>query len=279
MNSSMITATNTLSQLQKQMDVIGNNLANLDTTGYKSKQATFTDLLFNQINNQPIPQSMEIGRLTPIGIRQGAGAKLGQIQTNMQQGTFKSTSRDLDTAFQKEGQYYKVLVQKDNTSFVQYTRDGALYLTPVAKNEVMLVTSDGYPVLDEGNHPITIVGDASKYAINENGTMDVTMTNGAKKSYSLGVIQVNKPQFLEQKGGNLIGIPDNVQGVNVNSIVTNLTGQQRQQIAIGQRMLEQSNVDMSKEMTDLIGVQRAYQFQAKSITMADQMMGLINGIR
>jgi flagellar basal-body rod protein FlgG len=278
LNSSMITATNTLSQLQKQMDIISNNLANLDTTGYKSKQVTFTDMLFNQINNQP-NASAEKGRLTPMGIREGVGAKLGQVQTNMQQGSIKSTGRDLDTAFQKEGQYYKVLVQKDNTSSVQYTRDGALYLTPVAKNEEMLVTSDGYPILDESNHPITINGDASKYTIDQNGTLDVTMTNGTKNSYNLGVIQVNKPQFLEQKGGNLVGLPDNVNGVNANSILTNLTGQQRQQISIGQGMLEQSNVDMSKEMTDLVSAQRAYQFQARSVTMADQMMGLINGIR
>jgi flagellar basal-body rod protein FlgG len=275
MNSTMITATNTLSQLQKQMDIISNNLANLDTTGYKSKQATFTDLLFNQINNQSNANS-EIGRLTPMGIRQGVGAKLGQVQINMEQGALKPTGRDLDTALQKEGQYYKVLVQKDNTSTVQYTRDGAFYLTPVAQNEVMLVTSDGYPVLDENSQQITFSGDASKYTIDPNGRLDVTMTNGTRNSFNLGVIQVNKPQFLEQKGGNLVGLPDNVPGVDV---FTELTGQERQQISIGQRMLEQSNVDMSKEMTNLISVQRAYQFQAKSVTMADQMMGLINGIR
>jgi flagellar basal-body rod protein FlgG len=275
MNSTMITATNTLSQLQKQMDIISNNLANLDTTGYKSKQATFTDLLFNQINNQTDANS-EIGRLTPMGIRQGVGAKLGQVQINMEQGAIKPTGRELDTALQKEGQYYKVLVQKDNTSTVQYTRNGALYLTPVAQNEVMLVTSDGYPVLDENNQQITFSGDASKFTIDPNGRLDVTMTNGTRSSFNLGVIQVNKPQFLEQKGGNLVGLPDNVPGVNV---FTDLTGQERQQISIGQRMLEQSNVDMSKEMTNLINVQRAYQFQARSVTMADQMMGLINGIR
>jgi flagellar basal-body rod protein FlgG len=275
MNSTMITATNTLSQLQKQMDIISNNLANLDTTGYKSKQATFTDLLFNQINNQSNANS-EIGRLTPMGIRQGVGAKLGQVQINMEQGALKPTGRELDTALQKEGQYYKVLVQKDNTSTVQYTRDGAFYLTPVAQNEVMLVTSDGYPVLDENSQQITFSGDASKYTIDPNGRLDVTMTNGTRSSFNLGVIQVNKPQFLEQKGGNLVGLPDNVPGVDV---FTDLTGQERQQISIGQRMLEQSNVDMSKEMTNLISVQRAYQFQAKSVTMADQMMGLINGIR
>jgi flagellar basal-body rod protein FlgG len=275
MNSTMITATNTLSQLQKQMDIISNNLANLDTTGYKSKQATFTDLLFSQVNNQPLANA-EKGRLTPMGIRQGVGAKIGQVQIDMQQGSLKPTGRDLDTALQKEGQYYKVLVQKDNTSSVQYTRDGAFYLTPVAENEVMLVTSDGYSVLDENNQPITITRDASKFKIDPNGMLEVTMTNGSKSSYNLGVIQVNKPQFFEQMGGNLMGLPDDVTGVEV---FTNLTGAARQQISIGQGMLEQSNVDMAKEMTNLVSVQRAYQFQAKSVTMADQMMGLINGIR
>lgn len=278
MNSTMITATNTLSQLQKQMDIISNNLANVDTNGFKSKQARFTDLLFSQLNNQP-NASAEQNRLTPNGIRQGTGAKLGQVLTDMKQGSLKSTGRELDTAFQTEGQYYKVLVQKDNTSSIQYTRDGAFYLTPVAKNEVMLVTSDGNPVLDEGNHPITITGDASKYTVNPNGLLDVTMTNGTKNSYNLGVIQVNKPQFFEQKGGNLIGLPDSVPTGSTNNIFTNLTGQQREQISIGQGMLENSNVDMAKEMTDLVSVQRAYQFQARSVTMSDQMMGLINGIR
>jgi flagellar basal-body rod protein FlgG len=275
MNSTMITATNTLSQLQKQMDIISNNLVNLDTTGYKSKQATFTDLLFSQVNNQPLANA-EKGRLTPMGIRQGVGAKIGQVQIDMQQGSLKPTGRELDTALQKEGQYYKVLVQKDNTSSVQYTRDGAFYLTPVAENELMLVTSAGNSVLDENNQPITITGDASKFKIDPNGTLEVTMTNGAKNSYNLGVIQVNKPQFFEQMGGNLLRLPDDVTGVEV---FTNLTGPKRQQISIGQGMLEQSNVDMAKEMTNLVSVQRAYQFQAKSVTMADQMMGLINGIR
>ena len=75
----MITATNTLGQLQKNLDVISSNMANVGTTGYKRKTATFTDLLVQQFNNQPSAEN-EIGRLTPNGIRQGNGAKLGQIQ-------------------------------------------------------------------------------------------------------------------------------------------------------------------------------------------------------
>jgi len=269
MNTSMITATNTLSQLQKQMDIISNNLANLDTTGYKSKQATFTDLLAQQLNNQP-DASKEIGRTTPNGVRQGTGAKLSQSQMNMSQGSFKPTDRDLDTAFQVPGQYYKVLVKNS----VQYTRNGALALSPVAPNETMLTTSDGDPILDDNNNPIIITGDAQKFDITQNGVMNVAMTDGSMKSFNLGVVQINKPQFLEQKGGSLIGLPDNVPAPS--GVLTELP---RDQISIGQRMLEQSNVDMSKEMTDLLNVQRSYQFSSRAVTMADQMMGLINGIR
>lgn len=276
MNTSMITATNTLSQLQKQLDIISNNLANVDTNGFKSRQATFTDLLFNQFNNQPNAGS-ETGRLTPAGIRQGTGARLGQVQVNMKQGSLKTTGRNLDFAFQTANQYFKVLSSKDNT--VQYTRDGSFSFSPVSANEVMLVTSDGNPVLDENNNPITLTGDVGKVEVNASGQMNVTMTNGTSQSFNLGVVQINKPQFFEQKGNNLIGLASNVAGVNQADVLTDLTGQQRGQISVGQGMLEQSNVDMSKEMTDMISVQRAYQFQSRSVTLADQMMGLINGIR
>jgi flagellar basal-body rod protein FlgG len=269
MNTSMITATNTLSQLQKQMDIISNNLANLDTTGYKSKQATFSDLLVQQVNNQP-DAGKEVGRITPVGIRQGTGARLSQSQMNMSQGSFKQTDRDLDTAFQLPEQYYKVRVQ--NT--VQYTRNGALELSPVAANETMLVTSDGNSILDDKNNPIIITGDPQKIDITQNGVMNVAMTGGSIESFNLGVVQINKPQFFEQKGGSMIGLPDNVPVPN--GVLTELP---REQISIGQRVLEQSNVDMSKEMTDLLNVQRSYQFQSRAVTIADQMMGLINGIR
>ena len=92
---------------------------------------------------------------------------------------------------------------------------------------------------------------------------------------------MNKPQFLENKGNNLLGLPDNLDTLNVAEadVLTNLDGMARNEISIKQGALEQSNVDLSKEMTDLIAVQRSYQFQSRSINMADQMMGLINGIR
>ncbi|WP_075983153.1 flagellar hook-basal body protein [Bacillus massilinigeriensis] len=280
MNRTMLTATNTLAQLQKQMDIISNNIANVDTTGYKRKESQFTDLLVQQVNNQPIEQN-EIGRLTPNGIRQGNGAKLAQSKIVMSLGAIKSTSRTLDTAFTKEGQLYKVLVQDGNESNINYTRNGALYLSPVGEDEVMLVNGDGFPVLDENDNPITITGDVKEYTVTGNGQLVANMTNGRVQTYNLGVVQVNKPQFLEQKGNNLFGLPYNYAELDatVEDILTELNGPLREQIGIQGSALEQSNVDLSKEMTDLINVQRAYQFQSRSVTLADQMLGLVNGIR
>ena len=280
MNRTMITATNTLGQLQKHLDVVSSNIANVDTVGYKRKQATFADLLVQQFNNQPSTES-EMGRRTPNGIRQGTGAKLGQVQTVMAQGSLKSTARPLDTAFTKAGQLYRVLVQNDGNSEIQYTRDGAFYLSPISSNETMLVTSDGNSILDENNNPINLTGQAKSYSITENGSLVVEMDNGEQQTINLGVTLVNKPQFLESKGNNRLGLPANFDTLNVGEgdVWTNLNGALRNQISTQQGMLEQSNVELSNEMTDLIAVQRSYQFQSRSINLADQMMGLINGIR
>ncbi|WP_394138525.1 flagellar hook-basal body protein [Cytobacillus oceanisediminis] len=275
MNRTMITATNTLAQLQKQMDIVSHNIANIDTTGYKRKEANFTDLLFQQYNNQK-NQDFEAGRLTPAGIRQGVGAKLAQSQIVMKQGALKATERPLDMAFTKEGQYFRVLEQTEGGTAVRFTRDGAFYLTPVSENETMLVTGDGYPVLDENNNSIIINGQAKSYKVTNNGRFIAEAANGTVQEFNLSVVQVNKPQFLEQKGGNLLGLPDGIDG---EEIFTELNGALRGQIGMAQGALEQSNVDMSKEMTDLINLQRAYQFQSRSVSMADQMMGLVNGIR
>lgn len=282
MNRTMFTATNTLSQLQKQMDMISHNLANIDTAGYKRREASFTDLLVQEYRNQPNNALEPQNRMTPFNIRQGNGARLGQVQLILSQGSLKTTDRQLDTAFTAEGQFYRVMVQnEDGSSAMGLTRNGALYLSPLTDNESMLVNSDGHAILDENNQPITITGNVKNFNINKSGLLTAEMYNGTSQEVNLGVILINKPQFLEQKGANLLGLPDNLAelGVTEEEVMTNLTGPLRNQIAIQQSVLEQSNVDMSKEMTDLINVQRSYQFHSKSITLADQMLGLVNGIR
>lgn len=280
MNRMMITASNTLGQLQKKLDIISNNVANVDTYGYKKREASFTDLMYQQINNQR-NAAAEIGRLTPMGIRQGTGAKVSQSQIVMAQGAIKNTDRALDTAFTKEGQLFKVLVQREGDTEIQYTRNGAFYLTPVGENELALVNGDGHFILDENDNPIYINGEPTEINIDGEGRMTVALRGGAGVNFNLGVVKVNNPQFLELKGDNLFGLPQNFAELNVDiaNVLTELTGPLRAEIGIQQGALEQSNVDLAAEMTNLIQVQRAYQFQSRSITIADQMSGLINGIR
>lgn len=278
MNRTMITATNTLSHLQKQMDIISHNMANIDTAGYKRREATFTDMLVQEYKNQPDNDLETPGRMTPFNIRQGIGAKLGQVQTVLSQGSLKSTDRSLDTAFTAEGQFYRVMVGGE----VQYTRNGAFYLSPLSDNESLLVNSDGHAILDENDQPITMIGNVKNFKVNETGQFSAEKYDGTTQDFNLGVVLVKKSQFLQHAGENLLALPKDDQGrliMEEDEILTNLTGAQRNQVSIQQGVLEQSNVDMSKEMTDLINVQRSYQFHAKSITLADQMLGLVNGIR
>ncbi|MCM3022134.1 flagellar hook-basal body protein [Heyndrickxia ginsengihumi] len=277
MNRSMITATNSLTQLQKKLDIISNNIANSDTTGFKKKEATFTDLLVQQFNNQP-DSNKETGRLTPTGIRIGVGSKVAKSDMVTAQGSLEQTDRSLDIAFTKENQYLKVLVQDNGKNDVQFTRDGALYVSPVGNNEMMLVNSDGNPILNENDQAITFNKDAQKYNIDQNGKLTITYANGQSTSVNLGVVSVQNPQVLEQAGNNLLKLPQNL-NTNLTNVYTNLTGANRANISIEQGSLEKSNVDIGTEMTDLLKTERSYQLQTRAINIADQMMGLVNSMR
>ncbi|MBD8069458.1 flagellar hook-basal body protein [Bacillus sp. PS06] len=281
MNRSMITATNTMTQLQKQLDNIGHNLANINTNGYKKRDVQFSELLFQQFNNNQ-SQADAVGRLTPAGIRQGVGAKLGQTSLNLTQGSIQQTDRPLDLAFTKEGQFLQVLVEDNGIQVPSLTRDGALYLSPLnnGTNQVSLVTSEGHPVLDSDGELIVFLDQFKDLTISTDGRITVTGQDGQTQNFELSVVQVNKPQLLEAKGNNLFGLPNFAAlGLEENEVMMQLVGQARAEIGITQGALEQSNVDMASEMSELMLTQRSYQFNAKSISLADQMMGLVNGIR
>ncbi|MGG3913994.1 flagellar hook-basal body protein [Rossellomorea vietnamensis] len=280
MNRTMITATNTLGQLQKQMDMIGHNLSNADTNGYKRRDATFSEMLVQQVKNQGVDK-FETGRLTPLGVREGNGAKLSQAQLILNQGSLKATGRSLDFALTSDRQFFKVLAADEDSSAVRYTRDGAFSASPTGNGEMMLVNESGLPVLDENDNYITFSEDAASFELGDNGVLTVRDSSGGEERFNLGVVTVEKSQFLQQYGGNLLGFADNLDelGVTEDEVVTNVTGGARTDISMVQSSLEGSNVDISKEMTDMLSVQRSYQFQARSISLADQMMGLVNGIR
>ncbi|KUP05118.1 flagellar basal body rod protein FlgG [Bacillus coahuilensis m2-6] len=279
MNRIMNVATNTMAQLQQHLDVISHNVANVDTNGYKAQNARFSEMLVQQFDNQKNPAN-EIGRLTPNGLRLGVGAGIGQIQMNTSQGALQSTGRSLDFILQNQTHYFKVLNQSGGQSEVNYSRSGAFYLSPLNDDTAMLTDANGNPILNSDDQPITIPGDATSFYPDQNGVLVVETPRGQER-IELGVVSIQKPQFLESKGGNLVGLPTNFNQLDVdaNTILTVLNGANRAEISVKQGFIEKSNVDLSKELTDMINVQRSYQFQARTISMADQMMGLVNGIR
>ncbi|RSK29459.1 flagellar hook-basal body protein [Bacillus sp. HMF5848] len=269
MNRSMITATNTMTQLQKKLDLISNNISNIDTAGYKKREANFGELLAQQFNNQPVAKAEEGMRLTPNGIRLGTGAKLADTSIIMSQGSLKQTERPLDLAFTSPGQFLQVLANNET----HYTRNGALYLSQLEEGsqQSMLVTGDGHPILDENGNTIVINGDIQQINIEKTGTLTITDSNNNSETWNLGVVNIDRPNMMTAVGSNIFAAPADTAG-----IITNMN---REDIRLQQGALEQSNVDLTKEMTDMLTTQRSYQFNAKSISIADQMMGLINGIR
>lgn len=276
MSRSMIQAAVTMGQLQQKLDTIGHNLANSQTTGYKSRQAEFSSLLFQQIENLNHPAN-GTGRLTPDGIRIGSGARLGAINSNMNAGNIVTTDRMLDTALLRENYFYQIQVTENNVTEIRYTRDGAFYLSPVNDNgDLMLVTKDGHPVLG-ANGPIVIEPGFDSIQIQDNGQIIVSRNGQTETAGSLSVVEITRPRILEAAGNNMFRLPDLAAlGYAFGEIVqapANIDGM------LKSGALEQSNVDIAEQMSELILTQRSYQFNARTISTSDQMMGLINQLR
>lgn len=273
MSRAMIQAAVTMNQLQQKLDVIGNNMANSQTTGYKSRQAEFSSLLTQQINNM---SRQDIGRLTPDGVRVGSGARLGQVSSNLAVGTIADTGRPLDVALQEKNHLFQIQVTENGATERLYTRDGAFYLQPMENsNDVMLVTKDGHPVLGE-NGPIIVQDGFDDISIESDGAILVHRGNQSMVAGRLSIVEAVYPQLLESDGNNAFRMPNlDELGYTLNDVLNEVN----QNNVIKSGALEHSNVDISKEMTDMLMTQRSYQFNARTISMGDQMMGLINQLR
>jgi flagellar basal-body rod protein FlgG len=275
MNRSMISASVTMGQLQKQLDTISNNLSNVDTNGFKRRDVRFSDLLTQQMNNQP-NERLEEGRRTPNGIRQGNGARAVETPLRLEQGSIEETERELDLALKNPYQFFQIeAFDNDGNPVRRYSRDGAFYLSPAGNGELSLVTKNGDHVLG-ANGPISIPEDATNVAINDSGEITVTYADDTTQYVDqLEIANIIRPQLLLNQGDNLYALPD-LQQLN---IAEGDVVQIAEQPGVQQFALETSNVDVSAAMTDMLTAQRSYQFNAKSISIADQMMGLVNGLR
>lgn len=276
MSRMMIQAAVTMNQLQSKLDLIGNNLANSQTTGYKSRESEFSSLLFQQINNMTDPANAQ-GRLTPDGLRIGSGAKLGSINADLSMGSFIETGRSLDLALLGENLLFQIEVTENGIAETQYTRDGAFYLNTMADGQsLMLTTKDGHPVLGV-NGPIVIADGFDSIDIQSNGQVLVQRGNQTEIAGDLAIVEAIRPRLLEAAGENGFRMPDlEALGYSFEEIIQNVN---LAADVVKSGSLESSNVDLAKQMTDMIMTQRSYQFNARTISMSDQMSGLINQIR
>lgn len=288
MNHSMINAMVSMNGIQQKLDILANNIANVNTVGFKRKEATFEDIL-TSIKDQP--QSFEKeGRLSPMGFNQGWGAKLSQVTTVFTQGTLSNTGVSTDIAIEGDG-LFKVRVSDgdpDQPASNLYTRDGSFSLA-VMENDpdnVYLVAKGGQLVLDTEDNPIAIPN-GDKLAVDEEG--GIWSYNGSQPEEGsvyhgqLGLVRILRPQFLQQVGDNLFAIPATYAAnqQDMEAIVQPLAddSELEKPVAVRQGFLEQSNVNLTDEMTELLNVQRAFQLSSRALSSADTMMGLINNLR
>ncbi|MFC7319333.1 flagellar hook-basal body protein [Halobacillus campisalis] len=268
MNLSMMQASNTMGQLQHKLDLIGNNLANTNTPGYKSRQADFASLLTQQINNQ-FDEEAEVNRLTPDGIRIGSGAKLAHTNIDLTQGTMQATGRGMDIALLEDHHLFQLQTETENGVETQYTRSGNLYLSPLDNGEMMLTASNGSPILDNNGEPLTFAANFQDLQVREDGAIVVLRDGEEAVEGQLGIVEAVRPRMLEATGENRFRVPDEA----VDGVIVEADGQVRA------GTLESSNVDIAKQMTDMQNAQRAYSFNSRSISTGDEMMGLVNQLR
>jgi flagellar basal-body rod protein FlgG len=241
---------------QSNLEVISNNIANANTTGFKKSRAEFEDLLYDQLSPQIIP-----GAATepspPLVSGEGAQVSLNHIIT--MQGDVQQTDNPLDVAIYGEG-YFEV-DRPDGTK--AYTRDGSFKLD----NQGRLQTADGSLVAG-----ITIPADAEQLVISETGVVSVKRA-GSDAPEDLGTIPMARfenPSGLESVGDNLF-VPTAASG--------NTAPWDANAGKVLQHYLEGSNVSYAEEMTKMMNAQRAYQLAARSLQTVDNMIALANQLR
>jgi flagellar basal-body rod protein FlgG len=245
---------------QLQIDTIANNLANVNTNGFKKSRAEFQDLLYQTVTAPGASSSNTTRR--PAGIQLGLGAKPASVKKLFSQGDMKKTDNPLDLVVEGQG-FFKVLLP---AGAIAYTRDGAF----TANQDGQLVTAQGYPL----DPPITLPPDTLTISIGSDGTVSVTQP-GTGTGTELGQIELANfvnPTGLLSLGENLYretetsGTPlDGTPGVDGLGTLT-------------QGFLEVSNVSVVNELVDMITAQRAYELNSKAIRTADEMMQQANNI-
>lgn len=258
MDASMWVAKTGLDAQQTRLNVISNNLANVNTTGFKRDRALFEDLLYQNVR-QAGGQTAQATQ-APTGLMLGTGTRVVATEKIHAQGNMINTQNALDIAIAGEGMFQ--IQMPDGT--VAYSRDGAFKLS----NTGQLVTASGNPLAP----PIVIPGNASSITIGEDGTVSVELFAGGG-AQQLGQIQIARfvnPAGLQPLGNNLYKQTVASGEPQLLNPGTQAAGTLRQ------GMLEASNVNVVEEMVNMIETQRAYEINSKAISAADGMLRFLN---
>jgi flagellar basal-body rod protein FlgG len=242
---------------QTRMAVISNNLANVNTTGFKKSRAIFEDLVYQNIR-QVGAQTSQNTQL-PSGLQLGTGVRTVATEKLHTQGNVQQTENSLDVAVNGRG-FLQVLMPNGD---INYTRDGSLKLDSTGQ----LVTSGGNPI----EPAITIPNDAISITIGRDGTVSVLQPGNAAPS-QVGQIQTAdfvNPTGLEPVGENLYR-----ESVASGAPVQGTPGEQEFG-ALLQGSLETSNVNVVEELVNMIETQRAYEMNSKAISTTDQMLSFV----
>jgi len=248
---------------QFNIDTISNNLANVNTTGFKKNRADFEDLLYqtSRVAGTPATEQTTV----PTGIQVGHGVKVAATQKMYEQGALESTSNVSDIAIQGEG-FFRVMML-DGT--YGYTRDGSFKID----SNGQLVTSNGYRVMPEITLPDDFV--RNSLTISQDGRVTVKVA-GSDDPVEVGQMELYRfvnPAGMKAVGENLLKVTnasgDPIGGrPGINGMGKTI-----------QKFLEKSNVSVVKEMVSMIVAQRAYELNSKAIQTSDTMLGIANNLK
>ena len=252
MSQSLYTAASGMVAQQNKIDTLANNIANVNTHGFKRNRVDFQDTIYQTMRNPADPESGE-------NLLRGTGVLTGATTQSMLQGPMMETGRNLDFTLTNNG-FFAV---QDANGNVRYTRDGSFH-TSELNGVNYLVTANGQFVLNQNQEPITspVTFDQAEVGINGEITVDGQFLD------AIGFFDFANPAGLEAAGSRTwqVGPASGAAEFAVDS-------------EIRQGYLEGSNVDLAEELTQLIEAQRAYAFLSRAITTTDDMKATANDLR
>jgi len=259
MNLSLYSGATGMHAQQLNLNTISNNIANVNTTGFKKSKMEFQDLLYQ--NARAAGADAGNGNVTPSSVQLGNGVRVISASRVFTQGQLTETAESMDIAI--EGQGFLEVEKPDGT--VAYTRDGALKRDANGN----IVTNDGMPVLSGFQ---AIPSNATDVAISPTGDVTVITPDGST-SFRITLTRFANPGGLKALGGNLYSETPASGGPEVGNPGEDAYGM------IRQGFLEMSNVNVVEEMVNMIVAQRAYEVNSKSIRTSDDMLAMVNQLK